>query len=80
MPLDIVVGSGPAGVAAASALVERGCEVLMVDVGEEIEPAAAALRARMGSTERSQWSRADIAAAKEIEPNVETRRQAAGQT
>jgi choline dehydrogenase-like flavoprotein len=63
MPVDIVIGSGPAGVAAATALVAQRREVLMVDVGEEIEPARAALRARMGSTEPSRWNRVDVAAA-----------------
>jgi choline dehydrogenase-like flavoprotein len=63
MPVDIVIGSGPSGVAAAAALIEHGREVLMVDVGEELEPSRAALRARMGSTEPSQWNRADVAAA-----------------
>lgn len=32
-----VIGSGPAGVAAASALLARGCQVTMLDVGLELE-------------------------------------------
>ena len=36
--MDLVVGSGPAGVAASLALLERGHEVTMLDYGREIEP------------------------------------------
>ncbi|HEY2968039.1 MAG TPA: GMC oxidoreductase [Casimicrobiaceae bacterium] len=60
MPINIVIGSGPTGVAAASALIAQGCDVLMVDVGEELEPSKALLRARMGSAQPSQWRRADL--------------------
>jgi choline dehydrogenase-like flavoprotein len=63
MPIDIVVGSGPSGVAAASALVGRGREVLMLDAGEAMEPANQALRARMAALEPDQWSAADREAA-----------------
>ncbi len=34
----IVIGSGPAGIAAANALVKRGCKILILDGGEELEP------------------------------------------
>ena len=47
MPRDIVLGSGPSGVAAAAALIARGREVVMLDAGRTIEPGPAALRARM---------------------------------
>ncbi len=40
--MNLVVGSGPAGVAAALALLERGRPVTMLDVGREIEPEFAA--------------------------------------
>lgn len=33
----IVIGSGPAGISAALALLERGCKVTMLDVGLELE-------------------------------------------
>ncbi|MDQ2963572.1 MAG: GMC oxidoreductase [Pseudomonadota bacterium] len=60
MPVNIVIGSGPTGVAAASAIIARGGEVLMVDVGVELEPSRVALRARMGLAEPSQWQRIDL--------------------
>ncbi|UPT73838.1 MAG: hypothetical protein M0D55_18655 [Elusimicrobiota bacterium] len=39
-PLNLVVGSGPSGVAAASALLDAGREVLMVDLGRSAVPGA----------------------------------------
>jgi choline dehydrogenase-like flavoprotein len=60
MPANIVIGSGPAGVAAAAALIAQGRDVLMVDAGEEIEPSRAATRARMARVEPSQWTPADV--------------------
>ncbi|MCM2305123.1 MAG: GMC oxidoreductase [Elusimicrobia bacterium] len=36
--MNIVVGSGPSGVAAASALLDAGRPVLMLDIGRELEP------------------------------------------
>ncbi len=62
MPLSVVIGSGPAGVAAATALLARGADVLMVDVGEELEPARAARRDRMGDAAPSEWQRDDVEA------------------
>ena len=55
MSVNVVIGSGPAGVAAASALLAQGSEVVMVDVGEQLEPSRAARRDRMAQTEPSQW-------------------------
>jgi len=37
---NVVVGSGPSGVAAASALLDAGKPVTMLDIGRELEPAA----------------------------------------
>ena len=34
----IVVGSGPAGVSVAKALLERGCKVTLLDAGNTLEP------------------------------------------
>jgi choline dehydrogenase-like flavoprotein len=39
--MNLVVGSGPAGVAAALALLERGQSVTMIDVGWDLEPSHA---------------------------------------
>ena len=62
MPRDLVLGSGPSGVAAAAALIARGREVLMLDAGRTIEPGPAALRERMGSQEPNEWAAADRSA------------------
>ncbi|MEP7205399.1 MAG: GMC oxidoreductase [Casimicrobiaceae bacterium] len=59
-PLDIVLGSGHAGVGAASALVARGRRVLLLDAGEDIDPASARLRDRLGAVEPPQWDPADV--------------------
>ena len=62
MPRDLVLGSGPSGVAAAAALITRGREVVMLDAGGTMGPGPAALRARMGSQEPSEWTAEDRSA------------------
>jgi len=62
MPRDLVLGSGPSGVAAAAALIARGREVVMLDAGTTMEASATALRARMGSQEPHEWTADDRAA------------------
>ena len=62
MPRDLVLGSGPSGVAAAAALVAHGREVVMLDAGTTMEATASALRTRMGSQEPNEWSAEDRAA------------------
>lgn len=49
----IVVGSGPAGVAAAKGLIERGCKVTMLDVGNTLEPEKAQHLQSLQSNTRS---------------------------
>jgi choline dehydrogenase-like flavoprotein len=56
-----VVGSGPAGVAAAGALLEGGLEVEMLDLGHEIEPEALALAERLRQGTASAADRARLA-------------------
>lgn len=63
MGRDIVVGSGPSGVAAASALLDRGRDVLMLDVGHRMEDASEKLRRRLGECEPDQWASTDREAA-----------------
>ena len=63
MGRDIVIGSGPSGVAAASALLDRGREVLMLDVGHRMEKPNEDLRDRLGKTEPDEWAIADRDAA-----------------
>ncbi len=60
-----VIGSGPAGVSCAKALIERGAETLMLDAGIELEPHRAELVRKLGSLKVSQWAPEEIAALKE---------------
>jgi len=60
--MDVVIGSGPAGVAAASALVACGAPVTMLDPGGRLEPDIAARAARVGERLPDAWSDAERAA------------------
>jgi choline dehydrogenase-like flavoprotein len=51
----VVVGSGPAGVACARALLDKGAEVTMLDAGLELEPDRAAAVRRLAGTPRTEW-------------------------
>ena len=62
MPRDLVLGSGPSGVAAAAALIARGRDVLMLDAGGTMEAGPSGLRTRMGSQEPQEWTAEDRAA------------------
>lgn len=53
--MKLVVGSGPAGVAAALALLDRGEQVTMIDFGRTIEPEAAALAAPIAGRPYEAW-------------------------
>jgi hypothetical protein len=59
--LRIVVGSGPNAVAVTHVLLERGFEVMMLDVGATIEPEITPVVERMARQEPEQWSEADKA-------------------
>lgn len=59
---DIVIGSGPAGVSAARALLARGRSVLMLDVGLGLEPELDAVRAGLADREPDQWTAGEVAA------------------
>lgn len=52
---DIVVGSGPSGASAAMGLLARGRSVVMVDVGEQLEPELEARRATLASLSPDEW-------------------------
>ena len=56
----IVIGSGPAGVSSAWALVKQGLKVTMLDVGEELEADKADLRDKLANTSPQQWQTQDI--------------------
>lgn len=53
----VVVGSGPSGVAAASALLDAGASVTLVDVGASLDPARASLVASLRALEPDAWPR-----------------------
>jgi choline dehydrogenase-like flavoprotein len=57
-----VIGSGPAGVAAASALLARGREVVLLDAGVTLEPGRRALVERMAAAAPEDWRREDVEA------------------
>lgn len=57
---DIVIGSGPAGVSAAWALLKQGRNVTMLDVGEQLEAEKSDLRSRLASVDPGEWLKDDI--------------------
>src|SRR5689334_20825721 len=60
----VVVGSGPAGVACAKALLERGKRVHMLDSGLSLEPERLALVERLKSSRPEAWLASDVTAFK----------------
>ena len=65
-----VVGSGPAGVSCASALLSRGARVTMLDAGVELEPEIQQAVARLSSHAPGEW---DAAALERIKRPTEVR-------
>jgi choline dehydrogenase-like flavoprotein len=63
--MHCVIGSGPAGVACAKALLARGVEVLMLDAGIELEPERAQIVRELGAQKPSQWRPGCVAVLKE---------------
>ncbi|MCC7354179.1 MAG: GMC family oxidoreductase [Anaerolineae bacterium] len=55
-----VVGSGPAGVSCAMALVNQGLEVTMLDAGIELEPERQQILQRMRASKREDWDAASL--------------------
>jgi choline dehydrogenase-like flavoprotein len=67
----VVVGSGPAGVACAHALVTRGVEVVLVDGGLTLEADRRATVAQLRATPQAQWPADVLARIKEgMEPTA----------
>jgi choline dehydrogenase-like flavoprotein len=56
-----VIGSGPAGAAAASALAAAGRAVTVIDTGLTLEPEREAARERMANTVPGEWRAEDLA-------------------
>lgn len=64
-----VVGSGPAGVSCAQALLQQGLEVTMLDAGLDLEPEREAVVQRLASTRPEEWSTDDLDSMREnMEP------------
>jgi choline dehydrogenase-like flavoprotein len=57
----LVIGSGPAGVACASALLDGGEKVTMLDAGLELEPARRRQVAQLQSMTSTAWSKESVA-------------------
>ena len=61
MHTHCVIGSGPAGVACASALLARGARVLMLDAGITLEPERARIVSELAQKKSSEWQPSQIA-------------------
>ncbi len=59
-PVMIVIGSGPAAIAATKALVELGHHVTILDVGTRLEKDRQDVVERMSSEEPGSWSEVDV--------------------
>jgi len=53
--MNFIVGSGPAGISCAIALLDRGQPVTVLDPGIGLEPERASVVARMSSTKPTRW-------------------------
>jgi choline dehydrogenase-like flavoprotein len=60
-----VVGSGPAGVSCASALLRKGMDVTLLDAGLELEPERSGQVARLQNLDPESWRSSDLAFLKE---------------
>ena len=58
--MHCVIGSGPAGVACAKALLARGAGVLMLDAGLELEPERAQIVRQCAGTKPAAWNPGQI--------------------
>ncbi|HTX22424.1 MAG TPA: GMC oxidoreductase [Candidatus Aquilonibacter sp.] len=59
--MHCVIGSGPAGVACAQALLARGADVHMLDAGIELEPGRAEIVRRFAAAQPAAWDPAQAA-------------------
>lgn len=64
----VVIGSGPAGVAAARALIARGERVTIVDAGVTLEDERAERVSRMASQKPPEWTEEDVREARRQMP------------
>jgi len=67
-----VIGSGPAGISASVALLNKGLRVTLLDVGYELESSRSDIVRRMRSLPKEQWNKNDIDSIKEnMDPHSE---------
>ena len=59
-----VIGSGPAGIAAAAALISAGSEVTLLDVGIELDEEREVRRQRMATRDASEWTEEEISSSR----------------
>ncbi len=57
----LIIGSGPCGVACAKGLLERGCNVTMMDAGEGLDAERRELIDELGKLEPREWDPAAVA-------------------
>jgi choline dehydrogenase-like flavoprotein len=65
--MRVVVGSGPGAVGVTHALLQRGFEVTMLDVGETLDAQTAKVVAAMASQQPEQWSDEDKAVIQRVD-------------
>jgi choline dehydrogenase-like flavoprotein len=66
--LIVVIGSGPAGVSAARALLDRGLEVTLLDAGIEMEPERREIARQLAARPPDQWEESLLAEARREAP------------
>jgi choline dehydrogenase-like flavoprotein len=64
MPMFIVIGSGPSGIACAAALIEMGNTVTLIDGGIALDRERDVRKRRMAGQDPQQWSLEDVAASR----------------
>ena len=70
--MHCVIGSGPAGVACAKALLARGAKVLMLDAGLELEPERARIVRQFAESKPTDWPAGSVAALKgDMQPDTD---------
>jgi len=65
LPRNLVVGSGPAGVSAAMALINQGSRVTLVDVGQGLEPDRRSWVKSLSARSHTAWTDIDVARLRE---------------
>ena len=64
----VVIGSGPAGVASATALLEQGLEVTLLDAGVEMEPERRAMLESLARSDPGSWPAQSLEAVRRQPP------------